>query len=187
MSASSRPPKRKAAEAAESKMARIEVQNDPIDEVLRSSDLVDDGIDLHAQVHPRLVHEQVAGWHEQMLAPVVVHRILRVDVERMINHTAACRAPLEAPSAARAWCDDQRADSKDENYLDVPIDVDDFEGAKGRSGPNSVRPSRAPLEAPNAARTWCDERADSKAEDYIDIHNFRRFGGAKGGTFDKAT
>ena len=95
MSSSSRPPKRKAAEAAESKMARIEVQNDPIDEVLRrSSDLVDDGIDLHAQVHPRLVHEQVAGWHEQMLAPVVVHRILRVDVERMMNHTAACRARL---------------------------------------------------------------------------------------------
>ena len=106
-------------------------QIDRIDEVLESKDIVDDGIDLHAQVHPRLVHEQVAGWHEQMLAPVVVHRILRVDVERMMNHTAACRAPLEAPSAARAWCDDQRADSKAENYLDV-IDVDGYDGAKGR-------------------------------------------------------
>ncbi len=106
---------------------------------LESKNLVDDGIDLHAQVHPRLVHEQVAGRHEQMLAPVVVRRILRVDVERMMNHTAACRAPLEAPSAARAWCDDQRADSSiAENYLDV-IDLDDFEGAKMRSG-YSVRP-----------------------------------------------
>ena len=105
MSSSSRPPKRKAAEAAESKMAANADQIDRIDEVLESKDIVDDGIDLHAQVHPRLVHEQVAGWHEQMLAPVVVHRILRVDVERMTNHTAACRAPLEAPSAARAWCE----------------------------------------------------------------------------------
>ena len=79
-------------------------QIDRIDEVLESKDLVDDGIDLHAQVHPRLVHEQLAGWQEQMLAPVVVHRLLREDVERMMNHTAACPAPLEAPSAARAWC-----------------------------------------------------------------------------------
>jgi len=55
MSASSRPPKRKAAEAAESKMAKNVDQNDPIDEVLESKGLVDDGIDLHAQVHPRLV------------------------------------------------------------------------------------------------------------------------------------
>ncbi len=62
MSASSRPPKRKAAEAAESKMAANVDQSDRIDEVLESKDLVDDGIDLHAQVRTRLVHEQVAGW-----------------------------------------------------------------------------------------------------------------------------
>ncbi len=62
MSSSSRPPKRKAAEAAESKIAANVDQIDRIDEVLWSQDLVDDGIDLHAQVHPRLVHEQVAGW-----------------------------------------------------------------------------------------------------------------------------
>ncbi len=100
MSTASRPPKRKAAEAAESKMAANVDQIDRIDGVLESKDLVDDGIDLHAQIRPRLAHEQVAGWHEQMLAAVVVHRILRVDVEKMMNHTAACRAPLEAPSAA---------------------------------------------------------------------------------------
>ena len=69
MSSSSRPPKRKAAEAAESKMAANADQSDRIDEVLESKDLIDDGIELHA--HPRLVHEQVAEWHEQMLAPVV--------------------------------------------------------------------------------------------------------------------
>ncbi len=133
------PPKRKAAEAAESKMAANVDQSDRIDEVLESKDLIDDGIDLHAQVHPSMVHEQVVGWQEQMLAPVVLHRLLREDFERMMNHTAACRrAPLEAPSAARAWCDDQRADSKAENYLDVN-DLSRFGEAKRRMG-HSVRP-----------------------------------------------
>ena len=107
-------------------MAANADQSDRIDEVLESKDLIDDGIELHAQIHPRLVHEQVAGWHEQMLAPVVVHRILQEDVERLVNHTAACRAPLEAPNAARAWCD-TRADSKAEEYISLHGDLfDDF-------------------------------------------------------------
>ncbi len=45
MSASSRSPKRKAAEAAESKMAANVDQIDCIAEVLESKNLVDDGID----------------------------------------------------------------------------------------------------------------------------------------------
>jgi hypothetical protein len=39
--------------------------------------------------------------------------------------------------------------------------VDDFDGAKGQSRPNSVRRSRAPLEAPSAAIAWCAGRSGS--------------------------